>query len=125
MASIAEVVTRYQAAQNAYEKAVSRASASADAPWPGKSLGIAGRAVTAAASAVQTARLVADSRDKLGPDLADKLLEVACKAATFAAEAAERAGELSLDLTSLDPLAGAGDRTREGQPRSLPQSGTR
>ena len=114
MASIADVVTRYQAAQKSYEKAVARAGASADAPWTGKSIGIAGRAVAATGTAVQTARLIADAREKLGSDLAEKLLEVACKGATLAAEAAEQAAELSVDLCSLNPLAGAGDRTREG-----------
>ena len=52
MASIPEVVTRYQAAQKSYERAVSRAGNSADAPWTGKSIGIAGRAVAAAGNAV-------------------------------------------------------------------------
>ena len=113
MASIAEVVTRYQAAQKSYERAVTRTAASADVPWTGKSIGIAGRAVAAAGNAVQTARLIADARENLGPELTDKLLGVACKGATLAAEAAEQAGELTLDLSSLDPLAGAGDRTRE------------
>ena len=114
MAPIAEVATRYQAAQKSYEKAVARTGGSADALWTGKSIGIAGRAVAAAGNAVQTARLIADSGEKLGPELTEKLLDAACKAATFAADAAELAGELTLDLTSLDPLAGAGDRTREG-----------
>ena len=113
MASIAEVVTRYQAAQKSYERAVARAGGSVDAPWTGRSIGIAGRAVAAAGSAVQTARLIAEARDKLGPELTEKLLEVACKGAVLAAEAAEQASELTLDLSSLDPLAGAGDRTRE------------
>ena len=113
MASIADVVTRYQAAQKSYEMAVARAGGSADAPWAGKSIGIAGRAVAAAGNAVQTARLIAEAREKLGPELTEKLLETACKGAILAAEAAEQAGELTLDLSSLDPLAGAGDRTRE------------
>ena len=113
MASIAEVVTRYQAAQKSYERAVARAGGSTDAPWTAKSIGIAGRAVAAAGNAVQTARLVADAREKLGADLTEKLLETACKAATLAAEAAEQASELTLDLSSLNPLAGAGERTRE------------
>ena len=114
MSSIAEIVTRYQAAQKSYEKAVARAGGAADAPWTGKSIGIAGRAAAAARSAVQTARLVAEAREKLGPELADQLLENACKAALFSADAAEQAAELAIDLSSLDPLAGAGDRTREG-----------
>lgn len=114
MASIAEVVTRYQAAQKSYERTVARAGNSADAPWTGKSIGIAGRAVAAAGNAVQAARLIADAREKLGTDLTEKLLEAACKAASFAADAAEEAGGLTLDLTSMDPLARAGDRTREG-----------
>lgn len=113
MSSIAESVTRYQTAQQSYEKAVARTGASADGPWTGKSIGIAGRALAGARSAVQTARLIADAREKLGSELADELLEHACKAALFSAEAAEQAGELSIDLSSLDPLAGAGDRTRD------------
>ena len=56
---------------------------------------------------------MADAREKLGADLTENLLETTCKAATFAAEAAEQASELTLDLSSLNPLAGAGDRTRE------------
>jgi hypothetical protein len=36
MASIAEVVTRYQAAQKSYERAVTRAGSSADAPLDGE-----------------------------------------------------------------------------------------
>ena len=114
MSSIAEVVTRYQAAQKSCETAVARAGNSVDAPWTGKSIGIAGRAVAAAGNAVQTARLIADAREKLGPELTEKLLEAACKAASFAADAAEEAAGLTLDLTSMDPLARAGDRTREG-----------
>ena len=114
MASIPEIVTRYQAAQKSHEKAVARAGNSADAPWTGKSIGIAGRAVAAAGNAVQTARLIADAGDKLGPELTEKLLDAACKAASFAADAAEEAAGLTLDLTSMDPLARAGDRTREG-----------
>ncbi len=51
MASIAEIVTRYQAAQKSYERAVARAGGSVDAPWTGKSIGIAGRAVAAAGEA--------------------------------------------------------------------------
>ena len=114
MASIPEIVTRYQAAQRSYEKAVARAGNSADAPWTGKAIGIAGRAVAATGNAVQTARLIADAGDKLGPGLTEKLLDAACKAASFAADAAEEAAGLALDLTSMDPLARAGDRTREG-----------
>lgn len=113
MASIAEVVTRYQAAQKSYERAVARAGNSADAPWTGKSIGIAGRALTAAGNAVQVARLIADARDKLGNNLTEKLLDAACKAASFAADASEEAAKLTLDLTDMDPLARAGDRTRE------------
>src|SRR5207248_11663193 len=67
----------YQAAQKSYERAVAR-SASADAPWTGKSIDIAGRAVAAAGNAVQTARLIAESREKLGSELTEQLLEVAC-----------------------------------------------
>ncbi|SRR5260221_12771760 len=117
MASIAEVVTRYQAVQKSYEKAVARAGGSADAPWTGKSLGIAGRAVAAAGNAVQIARLIAGARERLGSELTEKLLDGACKAASFAADAAEEAAGLTLDLTSLDPLARAGDRTREAGAR--------
>jgi hypothetical protein len=69
--------------------------------------------VAAAGNAVQAARLIAEAREKLGPELTEKLLEIACKGATLAVEAAEQAGELTLDLCSLNPLAGAGDRMRE------------
>jgi hypothetical protein len=113
MSSIAEVVTKYQSSQKSYERAVARAGGSADAPWTGKSIAIAGRAVAAAGNAVQTARLVADAREKLGPELTEKLLDAACTAATLAAEAANQAGELTLGLISFESFAQAGDRTRE------------
>src|SRR5207248_8710449 len=96
--------TRCQAARKAYEMAVARAGGSADAAWAGKSIGIASRAVAAAGNAAQTPRLIAEAREKLGPELTEKLLETACKAAILAAEAAEQSGELTLGPSILDPL---------------------
>jgi hypothetical protein len=66
-------------------------------PWTGHSLEIASKAVTAAANAVQTARLAAEARDKLGFEMTERLLEAACAAATFAADAAKQACGLTLD----------------------------
>lgn len=117
MASIADIVTQYQTAQKSYERAIARAGASADVPWTGKSTGIAGRALAASGNAVQLARMISDARNRLGSELAEKLLEAACKGSALATEAAEQAAELSVDLCSLTPLAGAGDRTREGAAR--------
>ena len=66
-------------------------------PWTGHSLEIAAKAVMAAANAVQTARLAAEARDKLGFEMTEQLLEAACAAATFAAAAAKQACGLTLD----------------------------
>src|SRR5260221_13278144 len=87
MASIAEVVTRYQAVQKSYEKAVARAGGSPDAPWTGKSLGIAGRAVAAAGNAVQIPRLIAGARERLGSERPERLPAGACKAASLPPDA--------------------------------------
>src|SRR5260221_11843743 len=111
MASIAEVVTRYQAVQKSYEKAVARAGGSADAPWTGKSLCIAGPAVAAAGNAVQIARLIAGARERLGSELTEKLLVGACKAAFFAGGAAEEAAWLTLAPAAVYRSARPSDRT--------------
>jgi hypothetical protein len=99
MASIADIVTGYQAARKAYENALSRVAEYEDVASLGQSLGIAGQAVAAAANAIQTARLIAEAREKLGPDLTEDLLGTACNAAAFATDAADRACALMLDLT--------------------------
>jgi hypothetical protein len=97
VSSIADIVTDYQAAKKAYETAAFRARDFAGAPWTGHSLEIAARAVKAAANAVQAARLAAEARERLGPEMTEKLLEAACAAATFAADAARRACGLTVE----------------------------
>ena len=119
MSSIADAVTDYQAAKKAYETAVFRARDFAGAPWTGQSLEIAARAVKAAANAVQTARLVAEAREGLGPEMTEKLLDAACAAATFAADAARRACGLTVEAAI--PAAEA-DGT--GSAEATPATGT-
>jgi len=117
VASIADIVTDYQAAKKAYENAAFRARDFAGVPWTGQSLEIAGRAVKAAANAVQAARLAAEARDKLGPEMTEKLLEAACAAATFAADAAKRACGLTVEVAIPASAEGASRTTsRPGNP---------
>jgi hypothetical protein len=106
MASIADIVTGYQAAKRAYEMAVARAADCADPRWTSQSLDIAARAVSAAANAVQTARLTAEARDRLGPEMTEMLLESACKAATFASDAARMACHAANGIASVDGSTG-------------------
>jgi hypothetical protein len=96
VASIADIVTGYLAAKRAYEAAVSRAADCADPRWTSQSLDIAALAVSAAANAVQAARLAAEARERLGHDMTEMLLESACRAATFASEAAQKACEAAI-----------------------------
>jgi len=106
MASIADIVTGYQAAKRAYEMAVARASDCADPRWTSHSLDVAARAVSAAANAVQTARLAAEARDRLGPEMTEMLLEAACKAATFASDAARMACDAAIGIASIGESPG-------------------
>ncbi|HZX65303.1 MAG TPA: hypothetical protein VFE76_07915 [Myxococcales bacterium] len=106
MASIADIVTGYQAAKRAYEMAVARASDCADPRWTSQSLDIAARAVSAAANAVQTARLAAEARDRLGPEMTEMLLDSSCKAATFASDAARMACDAAVGIASVGESTG-------------------
>jgi hypothetical protein len=108
MASIADIVTGYQAAKKAYEVAVVSAADCADPRWTSQSLDIAARAMSAAANAVQTARLVAEARDRLGPEMTELLLESACKAATFASDAARQACDAASGIAPVDESTGGG-----------------
>jgi hypothetical protein len=108
LSSIADIVTDYQAAKKAYETAVFRARDFAGAPWTGHSLEIAASAVKAAANAVQTARLAAEARERLGHEMTEKLLEAACAAATFASEAARQACGLTVESAAAPESEGPG-----------------
>jgi len=120
LSSIADIVTDYQAAKKAYETAVFRARDFAGAPWTGQSLEIAARAVKAAANAVQTARLAAEAREGLGPEMTEKLLEAACAAATFASEAARRACGLTVEAAAAPEPDGAGKVGRTSELEATP-----
>ena len=106
MASIADIVTGYQAAKRAYEMAVACAADCPDPRRTSQSLDIAARAVSAAANAVQTARLAADARERLGPEMTEMLLESACKAATFASDAARMACDAAIGIAPVDESTG-------------------
>ena len=111
MASIADIVTGYQAAKRAYEMAVARAADCADPRLTSQLLDIAAGAVSSAANAVQTARLVAEARDRLGPEITEMLLESACKAATFASDAARMACDAAIGIAPVDDSTGDGRAT--------------